>query len=150
MLFNGNSNLLTGGKSDNFCCKCVSIEVKPLGNRAGSVCFDNCLELFALLALIFKRDFIACFEEIRRNVDVLAVYLEVVVGNKLSCFCAGACPTEKINYVVKAAFADTEKVFTGDALLALSLDKILMELAFLNTVVASALLLRAKLQTVFG
>ena len=150
MLFNGNSDLLTGGKSNNFCCKCVSIEVKPLGNRAGSVCFDNCLELFACLALIFKRDFIACFEKVRGNVDILAVYLEVVVGNKLSCFRAGACPAEKINNIVKAAFADAEKVFTGDALLALCLDKILMELAFLNTVVASALLFCTKLKAVFG
>ena len=74
----------------------------------------------------------------------------MAVSNKLSCFCSGVSPAEKINNVVKSAFADTEQVFTCYALLALSHKEILIELAFLNTVVTLSLLLRTKLKTVFS
>ena len=73
----------------------------------------------------------------------------MAVDNELSCFGSGVSPAEKINYIVKSALADTKKVFTGDTLLALSHEKILVELAFLNTVVTLSCLLCTKLQTVF-
>ena len=73
----------------------------------------------------------------------------MAVDNELSCFGSGVSPAEKINYIVKSALADTKKVFTGDTLLALSHEEILVELAFLNTVVTLSLLLCSELQTVF-
>ena len=149
MLFNGNHDLLTSGQSKNLTCKSFCVEVKPLGNRSGSVSFNCCLNLCAFLALILDSDFIAGLKEIGRNVDLLAVYFIVTVSNKLSCFCSGVSPAKKINNVVKAAFADTKKVFTCYALLTLSHEEILVELAFLNTVITLSLLLCAKLKTVF-
>lgn len=73
----------------------------------------------------------------------------MAVDNELSCFGSGVSPAEKINYIVKSALADTKKVFTGDTLLALSHEEILVELAFLNTIVTLSLLLCSELQTVF-
>ena len=72
----------------------------------------------------------------------------MAVDNELSCFGSGVSPAEKINYIVKSALADTKKVFTGDTLLALSHEEILVELAFLNTVVTLSLLLCSELKTV--
>ena len=150
MLFHGNSNLIALRKVDNFRLQGFPVEVKPLRDRAGSVRFDGCLDLLTVAAGLLDGDHIARAQEIRRNVHLFAIDLEMAMVDELTALCTGGSPAKQVNNVIEPTLADTQQVFARYALAALRHLEVFTELTLLNAVVTASLLLRTQLKAIFG
>lgn len=149
MFLDRSIDLFTGGKVYDLCLKSVGVNAEPFGLGTSATGLNNGLDLLGSAALFTDCNNISCLYQVGRNVNLFAVYGIVVVNNQLTGFGTGRCPTAAVNHVVETAFKQTEQVFTGNAGLALCYFKIMVELAFQNTVISSCFLLHAQLKTVF-
>ncbi len=149
-LFNFEINVLSVGNIGDLSLEVLSVEIKPSDNGLCSGSFENSLKLCAVLACRCNGDSLADLCQVGGNINALAVDLEMTVYNKLTSLSSGGSPTKSVDYVVEAALKDSEKVLTGDALLASSHFVIMMELVFQNAVVALGELLSSELETIFG
>lgn len=93
-----------------------------------AVLFQQRLELGGRTGLLGNCNYVARLNLVRRNVNALAVYGEVCMVNQLTSLTAGVSKAHAENYVVQTALELLQQDLTGDALLALSLLVVSMEL----------------------
>src|SRR5699024_2812446 len=82
MLLNLKVNVLTVRQLSDSCLQVLTIDIQPFGNRFGGVRFHNRFDLVGILACTGDSDYIASFEQIRRNVYLLAVDGEMAVTDQ--------------------------------------------------------------------
>lgn len=100
----------------------------PLRASLLAVLFQQRLELGGRTGLLGNCNYVARLNLVRRNVNALAVYGEVCMVNQLTSLTAGVSKAHAENYVVQTALELLQQDLTGDALLALSLLVVSMEL----------------------
>src|SRR5690606_597715 len=86
----------------------------------------------------------------RRDVDRAAIHHDRAVRNQLTRFSASSAETHAINHVIEAGFEQTQKVFTGCALLLGSSLVVVRELALKHAIDTTNFLLFAHLNAVIG
>ena len=132
----------------NLALKGVVCLLDPLRASLLAVFLKQRLELGGGAGLLANCNYVARLNLEGRDVDALAVYGEVTVVNELASFAAGVAEAHAEYYVVKAALKLLEQDLTGDALLALSLLVVMMELLLENAVDKLYLLLLVELHAV--
>ena len=70
------------------------------------------------------------FDQVRGNVDTLAVDLEMVVSDKVPSLCPGVGKTETVDDIVQSALKKDKQVGTGDSFLPVGFLEKQMELLF--------------------
>ena len=78
-------DLLPAGKCADCALKGFLIDIDPLGSQSSCSHFHDIFEALDGLGALFNLNYIACFYAIRRKVDALAVYKDVLVADNLSC-----------------------------------------------------------------
>ena len=111
-LLNLKVNVLTVRQLSDSCLQVLTIDIQPFGNRFGGVRFHNRFDLVGILACTGDRDHIASFEQIRRNVYLLAVDGEMAVTDQLSAFFSRRGKSAAVYHVVDTALQDAEQVLS--------------------------------------
>src|SRR5271163_758383 len=126
----------------------LAIDLQPHRSRlmAGKVPRD--FENWNLTATLANLNFFAYRDFVGRNVDLLAIHLDVSVTHQLARLAAGNTEAEAKDNVVETAFERFEQLCTGDTLEAYSLLEVIPELAFLGEIDTLGFLFFAQLQTV--
>src|SRR5688572_14970852 len=119
-----------------------------MGCPASACELEGSDDLNVLLHLFLDGDFVTDVHLERRNVDLLAVYMDMAVAHELPCLIVGGCKSESHHNVIEAALELGEQVFAGDALLACGLLEVRAELVFQDAVHPFDLLLFPELQAI--
>ena len=149
MLCNLAVDIFSGRKSQYLSFKFFSIEFNPL-YKAGSFRFFNSGEITVVLLAFLNADNVAGFNKVGGTVYSSAVYLELCVGNKLSCLQTSRCQAHSVNNVVQSSFKKDEHVFTRYTLHAFCHVVVVTELLFAYVIDELCSLLFAELQAIFA
>ena len=104
----------------------------------------------AVASLRPDADLVALANAVARDVDALAVDLDVSVVHELTSLWASCCPTGAVHDVVEAKLEVAKHVLTGNAGAALRLIVDVAELTLTEAVRETSLLLLLKLEQVFA
>jgi len=103
-----------------------------------------------LLGLLANGDHVAGLDQVRRDVDRLAVHRDGLVRHQLARFGAGGAEAHAVDHVVQARLEQEQQVGAGVATAAIGLFEVAAELLLEHAVHALDLLLLAQLQAEVG
>jgi hypothetical protein len=150
LFLNGSLDLVTLGKVYNLNRESVTIYVEPCGNGSCRVSLYYSLDLVGSTSLFAYSDLVACLKKVGSDVYAMAVNLEMTMTNELTSFCTRRSIACSVNYIVKTAFENAEKVCTCHTLCINCHLIIMTELMLCNSVESSCSLLSAEMKTIFG
>ncbi len=138
-------DLCADGHVEELAGKGLCVELKP-----GVLCYrcNRLLDNLEALAPFADCDYVAGLYLSRRDVAVISVEGDMIVGNELTCGCPGRGDAETVHYVVETALEEEDEVLTLLTGEAGSLDVGVVELALQNSVHIFDFLLLLELSSV--
>ena len=141
-------DICLGGHSNNLTLEGILIAVQPLGGSDKSIIFLQLLEESVGSGLLGNSDHITGLDQVRGDVDAVAVNGEVAMVHQLASLAAGVGKAQTVNNIVQSALNQSQQVVTGVAFLTGGLLIIVTELLLLNAVNKFDLLLLGQLSCV--
>jgi len=127
----------------------ASVYFNPLRTTALSSLLQSAVDAQLVLGLFTDSNYVTRGNQVRRDIDSLAIDTDGLVGYQLACFSASGTETHAVNDVVQTTLEQLQQVLTGSALQTGCFLVIVAELTLQNAIHTTDFLLLAQLSTVF-
>src|SRR6476619_7271189 len=108
-------HFLTRRDARDFTAQGVAVGDEPIGDGSDLGKLQVAQGKLPGLRFVFHRDLVAGLNVVGGDIDVLAVHLDVAMGNELAGGAAGIRKTETEDDVVQSSFQKLEKSLAGNA-----------------------------------